>query len=381
LAGTLSPTRGYVECNARVAALLELGSGFNPEFTGRENVLLNASIYGLSPEETGARMDRILSFADIGSFVDQPVKTYSSGMMMRLAFAVIANVDADLLIIDEALAVGDVFFVQKCMRYIRSFQEKGSLLLVTHDTAALTSLCQNAIWLNGGKCSARGSAADVARRYLEATFEERQNTRLDKADKRGASVKPESQTQYDQRRPFLTTSNLRNDIEVFQFRENSSEFGDGAAQITRVALLDAVNGQTLSYVVGGERVILRVTVCARKELITPIVGFHLKNALGQELFGDNTFLAYHNESLEFTSGQSFVAEFHFVMPFLRAGTYVFDTAIASGTQMNHVQHHWLHEALVLKSHSSHVVGGLVGIPMLGIKLSAVDELKNEVGEQ
>jgi lipopolysaccharide transport system ATP-binding protein len=128
IAGTLQPTEGSVTVNGRVAALLELGSGFNPEFTGRENVYLNCSILGLSKEETEARFDSIAAFADIGDFLEQPVKTYSSGMTMRLAFAVIAHVDADVLIVDEALAVGDAVFVQKCMRFIRGFQEKGTLL-------------------------------------------------------------------------------------------------------------------------------------------------------------------------------------------------------------------------------------------------------------
>jgi lipopolysaccharide transport system ATP-binding protein len=123
IAGTLTPTTGQIQVNGRVAALLELGSGFNPEFTGRENVYLNASVLGLKESEIDAKLQTILDFADIGDFVDQPVKTYSSGMTMRLAFAVIANVNADILIVDEALAVGDVFFIQKCMRFIREFQE------------------------------------------------------------------------------------------------------------------------------------------------------------------------------------------------------------------------------------------------------------------
>src|SRR3990167_2532409 len=125
ICGTLNPTKGQVETHGRIAALLELGSGFNPEFTGRENVYMNASVLGLSNEEIDARFDDIAAFADIGEFIEQPVKTYSSGMMVRLAFAVIAHVDADILVIDEALSVGDAFFTQKCMRFLRKFMEKG----------------------------------------------------------------------------------------------------------------------------------------------------------------------------------------------------------------------------------------------------------------
>lgn len=150
ICGTLAPTAGTVEVNGRVAALLELGSGFNPEFTGRENVYMNASILGLSREEIDAKYDEILAFADIGAFVDQPVKTYSSGMVVRLAFAVIAHVDADILVVDEALSVGDAVFTQKCMRFIRLFQARGTLLFVSHDIGAVQNLCRSAIWLAHG---------------------------------------------------------------------------------------------------------------------------------------------------------------------------------------------------------------------------------------
>jgi len=151
IAGTLNPTEGHISVKGRVAALLELGSGFNPEFTGRENVYLNATILGLRRDQIEQRMESILAFADIGEFIDQPVRSYSSGMSVRLAFAVIAHVDADILIIDEALAVGDAFFSQKCMRFLRDFQKHGTLLFVSHDAAAVTNLCENAVWLENGK--------------------------------------------------------------------------------------------------------------------------------------------------------------------------------------------------------------------------------------
>ena len=150
ICGTLNSTGGTIETRGRVAALLELGSGFNPEFTGRENVYMNASVLGLSREEIGARFDDIVAFADIGEFIEQPVKTYSSGMMLRLAFAVIAHVDADILIVDEALSVGDAIFAQKCMRFVRKFQEQGTLLVVSHDENAIKKFCQKALWLSNG---------------------------------------------------------------------------------------------------------------------------------------------------------------------------------------------------------------------------------------
>ena len=156
-----------MECKGRVAALLELGSGFNPEFTGRENVYLNASILGLTKEEIDAKYDDIVAFADIGEFINQPVKSYSSGMAVRLAFAVVAHVDADILIVDEALSVGDAFFTQKCMRFLRRFMEKNTVLFVSHDTGAVNSLCNAAIMLEHGKIKKIGTPKEITEQYLE----------------------------------------------------------------------------------------------------------------------------------------------------------------------------------------------------------------------
>ncbi|WP_257967095.1 ABC transporter ATP-binding protein [Klebsiella pneumoniae] len=145
ICGTLSPTYGNVTVNGRVAALLELGAGFNPDFTGRENIFISASIMGLTDEQIKERFDSIVEFSEIGEFIEQPVKTYSSGMFVRLAFSIIAHVDADILIVDEALSVGDAFFVQKCMRFLRAFMEHGTVLFVSHDTASIVNLCDRAI--------------------------------------------------------------------------------------------------------------------------------------------------------------------------------------------------------------------------------------------
>jgi len=167
LAGTLAPTSGDVHVQGRVAALLELGSGFNPEYTGRENIFLNASILGLSRDETSARFDDIAAFADIGEFLDQPVKTYSSGMFMRLAFAVTTSVDADLLLIDEALAVGDVFFTQKCFGHLERLIDRGvSVVLVTHDTSAVNQFCDSVIVLNDGRIALDGDTVTGLRTYF-----------------------------------------------------------------------------------------------------------------------------------------------------------------------------------------------------------------------
>lgn len=173
IAGTLQPTTGNVQVNGRVAALLELGSGFNPDYTGRENVYMNAAILGLSREETDNKFDAIASFADIGQFLEQPVKTYSSGMMVRLAFAVQTAVDPDVLIIDEALAVGDAYFVQRCMLRFHELQAQGTtILFVSHDATAVRSLCRRAIWIDQGHIAMAGTSVEITDHYLAHLFDQ-----------------------------------------------------------------------------------------------------------------------------------------------------------------------------------------------------------------
>ncbi len=167
ICGTLTPTTGSVELHGRVAALLELGAGFNPEFTGRENVFMYGAVLGLNEQEIKDRYDHILAFADIGTFIDMPVKTYSSGMFVRLAFSVAINVDPDVLIIDEALAVGDARFQQRCMAKLRQLQERGvSVLFVSHDTEAVKRLCKHVVILHDGEVVNQGDPLSMANWYL-----------------------------------------------------------------------------------------------------------------------------------------------------------------------------------------------------------------------
>ena len=157
IAGTLTPTTGTVQVNGRVSALLELGSGFNPEFTGRQNVFFNGQLLGLTKAEVEERFDTIAAFADIGDFIDQPVKTYSSGMFVRLAFAVAVHVDPEVLIVDEALSVGDGIFVHRCMLKVQEFQDRGgTILFVSHDVGSVTRLCSYCVWLKSGYINSTG---------------------------------------------------------------------------------------------------------------------------------------------------------------------------------------------------------------------------------
>lgn len=168
VSGTLEPTGGQVRVVGRVAALLELGAGFNPEFTGRENVRMNATILGLDSEQIDARFDDIVAFSEIGSFIDQPVKTYSSGMFVRLAFAVAIHTEPEIFIVDEALAVGDFKFQAKCFSWIREFREAGgTVLFVSHDVAAVRQFCDSVIWLENGRVVEQGDTQGITARYLE----------------------------------------------------------------------------------------------------------------------------------------------------------------------------------------------------------------------
>lgn len=173
ICGTVAPTAGSVSTNGRVAALLELGAGFNVEFTGRENILLNAAILGFPKEAMEERMSQVLEFSELGEFLDQPVKTYSSGMYARLAFSIAIHVDPDILIVDEALAVGDARFVAKCMRRIKEIQERGAtILFVSHDVGSVRTLCERAIWLDSGKLVEDGDVFPISGRYMERMFKD-----------------------------------------------------------------------------------------------------------------------------------------------------------------------------------------------------------------
>lgn len=372
--GTLQPSEGRIEVNGRIAALLELGAGFNPEFTGRENVFIYAAIMGLSRAQASERFAEIVAFADIGSFIDQPVKSYSSGMLVRLAFSVIAHVDADILIIDEALAVGDAFFVQKCMRFLRRFMEQGTVLFVSHDSAAITSLCDRAIWLDQGTLRMQGSAKALTERYLAARYAEDSASKAPSVPDEAAVARSKREVSapmpapldyHDARKSLINASPWRNDLEVFAFNEAQESFGQGGGSISQALLRDA-HGRPLRWVVGGEPVSLHVLCTANRAMHGPIVGFLFKDRLGQTLFGDNTFLTHSELSVD--AGCAFEAEFTFVMPTLPQGQYSIALALAEGSQQDHVQHQWIHDALLVESHSSAESTGLIGIPMHHVSL-------------
>lgn len=371
ICGTLNPTSGSIQARGRIAALLELGSGFNPEFTGRENVYMNASVLGLSEKQIDERFADIVEFADIGSFIDQPVKTYSSGMYVRLAFAVIAHVDADILVIDEALSVGDAFFVQKCMRFLRNFMDQGTVLFVSHDTGAVLNLCKKAIWLREGSVHLAGTPKEVTEAYLADIYEAQQGISEVSANKdKQVTSSIANLPARDMRLDFLNSTSLLNDIELFEFKQDAPGFGKGRAKIISVNFTEQ-DGTPLSWVVGGEYVKLIIQCKVDEDIFSPIVGFFVRDHLGQNIFGDNTFITYCLTPLTVKTGKTLEASFSFYMPVLPVGDYSISVAVAEGTQEDHIQHHWIHDALIIKAHHSSVCHGLIGVPMTSIELRSI----------
>jgi lipopolysaccharide transport system ATP-binding protein len=333
---------------------------------------LNAAMLGLSQKETALRFSKISEFADIGDFIDQPVKTYSSGMYVRLAFAVIAHVDADILIIDEALAVGDIFFTQKCMRFLKNFQKTGSIIFVTHDTSSVLALCDKAVWLNKGKLMSFGDAKTTCEAYLSDYYS------LYRAPKKAShdqsdieSVKDISRSDFrDCRQDQINNSTIRTDLEFSVF-SGMTEFQQDSSQVDveDVVFLTREN-QPIKWFVGGELITLKIVFKANVDIERPIVGFLLKDKLGQALFGDNTFISYVDRPVFVQKNAVATAKFYFRMPVMPAGEYTLGIAVASGTQEEHVMHTWVHDALVIKSHSKNLATGLLGIPMVEIELTS-----------
>lgn len=360
LCGTQRPSTGLVETRGRIAAMLELGAGFNPAFTGRENVYLSASVYGLSDSQIEERFAAIAAFADIGDFIERPVAEYSSGMYARLAFAVCAHVDADVLIIDEILGVGDAGFQAKCRRFLESFLRQGAAIFVSHDEHAVSSMCSRAIWLERGRQKAEGPVEEVLRLYRQAVEE------MDEQAPRGdASPLSDPAGLSDTASITCAFTDSRhgvNRVEVSPFRADAGSHGHGGAMIEDVYLSDQ-QGRRLEEVQGGETVVLNIKGRALRDISRPIVGFILRNALGQNLFGDNTFLQYRNRPKHLGTGDPFHALFEFRLPYLPLGTYGIAPSIIEGTQQNHIHVFWMEDALVLTAHESPIRIGKIGVPM------------------
>lgn len=370
ICGTLNPTSGSIQTSGRVAALLELGSGFNPEFTGRENVYMNASVLGLSNEEIDARFDEIVAFADIGQFIDQPVKIYSSGMYVRLAFSVIAHVDADVLVVDEALSVGDAVFNQKCMRFIRAFQDRGTLLFVSHEIGAIQNLCKSALWLGRGQVEQIGTARDVAEAYLHYTLQEVYGDKVKLSSTLG-DAEQESGNGLQLQSQSVVAVDYGSKLTVTDNSLNATGWKTGAAEIVSLSLERFNHGPEGAFE-GGEKVCMLIRARAYEPLEKPILGFLLRDRLGQDLFGENTLSFTSVTSRPVKAGQEFTGTFVFTLPMLPNGQYVVMASVADGDQYSNVQHHYLHDALIVNVSSSKIRFGLVGVPFERVTLELCD---------
>ena len=267
ISGTLEPTHGDVWHEGRIAALLELGAGFDPEFTGVENIYMNASLLGLSRRATDALFPQIERFAEIGPFIYQPVKTYSSGMYVRLAFAIAASVEPDILVVDEALAVGDAVFQHRCLRRIKDLQESGTtVLFVSHDLAAVRALCSRAILLNGGRVVSDGRPIDVLNHYQKIIME---RERAFEADSVAAG-----EATFGEDESLAPLS--------YTYRH-----GDGSAEILAADLADAAHRQ-VETVETGAPLTMRVLARLNNDLDDPIIGFLIRNRHGINAYGTNT---------------------------------------------------------------------------------------------
>jgi lipopolysaccharide transport system ATP-binding protein len=357
IAGVLQPTSGDVTVRGRVSALLELGSGFNPEFTGRQNVLFNGRILGLTQSQIEAKFDDITAFADIGDFIDQPVKSYSSGMFVRLAFAVAVHVDPDILIVDEALAVGDGIFTHRCMAKIKDFQDLGgTILFVSHDAGAVSRLCSKAVWINSGLIVASGEPATITRSYQAWTYDQinaYHKTAIDLGEAVVTSSMPErSVGPRIKENPFVS--------KPYRTFSKADRFGTGRAEIVSFEVLDSNNTQT-RFVDAGEWVKVVVKVLAHGHIQAPLVGISLYDRLRVAITGLNTD-QYQHALPALSPGTILDIEFLLKWPGIQGGSYVLEPAIADGTQDSHEMLDWLQLLFNIESSSNDLTFGILKIP-------------------
>lgn len=359
LTGVLTPTLGTVEVNGRLAALLELGSGFNPELSGQENVIFQMQLAGIKDANLPAKLEEARAFADIGDFFVQPVKLYSSGMFARLAFAMNIATLPDILIVDEALSVGDAFFQQKCLRRMKEYRERGTILFVSHDTASVVELCDNVLWLENGHVREYGPAKDVCEHYLASGYSKTfaseqaiaQVLSAESCNGRDASTQHPVAQDYDAVQRHFTE--LREEpISDFAGRDF---FGDGGATILRCMLENKTSGSTLFT----SDDLCRMTVYFRctKDISNVIVGFIFKDRLGKAIYGTNSF-RYH-KYWPCKARETYAAVFEFVLPDLAPGEYILTLAVAEGTLQTHRQLHWIYDAMTLQFESKENDGTVI----------------------
>ncbi|MBS4842104.1 ABC transporter ATP-binding protein [Clostridium sp.] len=320
ITGVLTPTSGKVRIEGKISALLELGAGFNPEYTGLQNIYLNGTMMGYSKEEIDKKIEDIVEFADIGDFINQPVKTYSSGMFARLAFAVSINVDPDILIVDEALSVGDTRFQKKCYRKMEELKKRKTIILVTHDIGVISKFCDRVAWIERGILKEVGEPLEIAKKYTAYIMQSQlQHEELEQCEKKES----------------------KNDNRLINITGIVESYGDKKALITSIGLFQ--NDTLVQTIVPNELTKIVIGVEYKDIIFQPIVGFTIKDRLGNIVFQSNSEVLQQ----EINSDKAYIEyEFKFNFPELNIGQYTISPAIASGTQSNHTQHNWIHDAYV-----------------------------------
>ena len=360
ITGVLSPTTGTAEVSGNISALLELGAGFNSEYTGLENIYMNGTMMGFSRQEMERRMDDILRFADIGDFVNQPVKTYSSGMFVRLAFALAINVDPEILIVDEALSVGDVFFQAKCYRRMEEMMKNGTtILMVSHDMGSIIKYCDKVVLLNRGHFVAQGEAGkmvDLYKKILANQTDELAEALIE--EKKEALGLPVEATVSDKR--MKDRMNLNPEVQ---------EYGDGRASFEDFGTLDA-RGNVTNLLLKGEMFTIRERVRFHAPIENPIFTYTLRDKKGTDITGTNT-LFEGTEIKPVKDGDVYTVSFRQKMN-LQGGEYLLSMSCTGYENGEHVVYHRLYNVLSLTVISNK---NTVGFYDMGSEVEAVREEK------
>ncbi len=335
ITGVLTSTRGNVEVNGKIASLLELGAGFNPEMTGMENIYLNGTVMGFTKEEMDDKVEEIIAFADIGEFIYQPVKMYSSGMFARLAFAIAINVNPDILIVDEALSVGDIKFQNKCVRKMEEISERGvTILFVTHDTQSINRFCSKVIWLEKGTLYEYGEPSVIMENYMSyMTY--------------GHETERDEQDVHSPRKSDI-------DENLIDTRSLDS-FGEKNAIIEKVAFLDE-SGSSTSILVQGTYINFVCYFRTSVDLEEVAIGVLFKDSLNNEILTFNSYM--YNQPIKHVLADYVVkTTIKFKVPKIFPREYTVTVALSEGTQQNHIQQHWIHEATTVDIVSCDFIDG------------------------
>ena len=346
ITGVLTPTGGNIEVKGKISALLELGAGFNMEYTGIENIYLNGTMMGFSKEEVDKKLDDILDFADIGDFVNQPVKTYSSGMFVRLAFAVAINVEPDILVIDEALSVGDVFFQQKCYKKIKELAGKSTVLIVSHDLNAMTKFCERIIVMSAGQKVFDGEPNEAIAKYFKL--------------KQGA-------LRNDKKSIELNNS----DFEMYKAPDENSYSGKMDVIIEKYFY--SIDNEPFSEVCQkDDEFKISLVNNSKIDIESPIIGFQIRDKYGNEVFGQ-TSLTSPVEQGVIKQGRNII-NFAFDWPEIREGDYFITIGIGNGTEvLNQVEECWINNAIhITATTHGKTIFGIFNHDMKEFEISKID---------